>query len=194
VEYENLFTREGFMDDPIWAYFFRAPKELKGMLELLRSLPVFEGLSTNELAQVERMLHTRKYSSGEMVFDESQPGVGMYIIKDGEIEIRKRIGDDKTTRLAVIGKGHFFGEMALLAEIPRSASCTAIKETVLLSLCKPDLEQISERNPVLANKIICNLSRLISQRLAKANENLEILQKQIDDMKPMNSAGGESGE
>ena len=41
------------MDNPVWAYIFGPPKEKKAMIELLRSLPAFEGLSNNELVQID---------------------------------------------------------------------------------------------------------------------------------------------
>lgn len=171
------------MENPIWTYIFGPPKERKAMIELLRSLPAFDGLTTNELLQVERMLHVRRFTAGEQVFSEGLPGVGMYIVKEGEIEITKKIGNGGSVRLTLVGERHFFGEMALLDEMPRSASGSATRDSVLLSLCKPDLEQISERNPALANKIIGNLARLICRRLVKANENLETLQAKLEEAK-----------
>jgi CRP-like cAMP-binding protein len=182
------------VQNPIWDFIFNREKDHKDMVELLKSLPVFDGLSNNELVIVERMLHMRKYAAGEQVFEEGKPGIGMYIVKSGEIEIVKRIGASKNARLAVVGKGQFFGEMALLAEMPRSAGGAATCDSVLFSMCRPDLVQISERNPVLANKIITNLSRLISLRLVKANENLEKLQIQLDELKASNKKSEAAGE
>jgi CRP-like cAMP-binding protein len=168
------------VENPVWAYVFGPPKEKKAMVELLRALPAFEGLTTNELCQVDRMLHQRRYSAGETVFEEGMPGAGMYIVKEGEIAIDKKIDNKRSVHLADIQERNFFGELALLDEMPRSASCRAKRDTVLLSLCKPDLEKINERNPRLANTIITNVSRLLCKRLVKANENLEVLQGKLD--------------
>jgi CRP-like cAMP-binding protein len=83
-------------------------------------------------------------------------------------------------QLAIIPERSFFGEIALLDEIPRSASAIALSDTVLFGFSKPDLENLFERNQRLGIKILSNLSRLICRRLIKTNENLEQLQNQLN--------------
>ena len=165
------------MDNPIWAYIFGPPKEKQTMIELLKDLPVFEGLSQRELIAIERIIHQRRYNAGEMIFGEDMLGAGMYIVKEGEVAITKKVNKNKEIELAVIGERNFFGEMALIDEMPRSASAKAKKDTVLFAFCKPDLENIMERNPKVAAAIITNIARLVCKRLVKANENLEALEK-----------------
>ena len=165
------------MDNPIWAYIFGPPKEKQTMIELLKELPVFEGLSQRELIAIERIIHQRRYNAGEMIFGEDMLGAGMYIVKEGEVSITKKVNKNKEIELAVIGERNFFGEMALIDEMPRSASAKAKKDTVLFAFCKPDLENIMERNPKVAAAIITNIARLVCKRLVKANENLEALEK-----------------
>jgi len=169
----------GIVENPIWSHFFGPPKEKRALIELMKLLPAFEELTTKELIGVERIIHQRNYREGEKVFDEGMPGAGMYIVKEGEVVIRKIIDSDKKIDLAVIKENNFFGEMALIDEMPRSASATAIKNTTLLAFCKPDLENIKERNPKVAVKIIANIAKLVCKRLVKANENLEMLEKKI---------------
>jgi CRP-like cAMP-binding protein len=162
------------------------------MVELLATLPAFEGLSANEILQVERRLHTRTYRAGEVVFEEGMPGAGMYIVKDGEVVIRKRIGEDRSVDLATVHDRSFFGEMALIDEMPRSASATAVRDTVMLALGKPDLESLTEQNPRLAAKIIGNIARLICRRLVKANDNLETLQVELGRLRDRRGSSLES--
>ena len=149
------------------------------MIDLMKSLPAFEGLSVNELLTVERTQHQRKYATGEVVFNEDMPGAGMYIIKEGEISIIKRIDEKNEVELAVVKESSFFGELALIDEMPRSATAKVLKDTVLFAFCKPDLENIMERNPRLASKIVMNIARLICKRLVQANENLEVIKKKL---------------
>jgi CRP/FNR family cyclic AMP-dependent transcriptional regulator len=181
--------REDSVINPIWSYFFGPPTEKKDMVELLRSLPVFEGLSTNELLVVDRMLHQRRYSVHEVVFEEDMPGAGLYIIKEGEIVIKKHIEGGEDVVLAVVKERSFFGEMALLEEMPRSAGAFAQKESILLALSKPDLESLNDRNPKLTLKIVNNIAALMCKRLVKANENLELLQNKINVLTAQNQRG-----
>lgn len=171
------------MDNPIWAYIFGLPKELQSMNKLLQALPVFEGLSKNELLQIERILYQRHYAVNEIVFGEGMPGAGMYIVKEGEVVIKKNIEGGEGVELAVIREKSFFGELALLVEMPRSASAYAQKDSLLLAFGKPDLEKLNDRNPKLALKIVNNIARLVCQRLVKANDNLELLQNKLNELK-----------
>jgi CRP/FNR family cyclic AMP-dependent transcriptional regulator len=168
------------MDNPIWSYFFRPPQEKMANIELMKELPVFESLTNGELVQIERVLHERHYSPGEVVFNEGEPGAGLYIIKKGDISIRKKIEGGEDIQLAVIPERSFFGELALLDEIPRSASAHVVTQAILYGFSKPDLEHLLERNSRLAIKIILNLSKLVSRRLIKSNENLELVQAELN--------------
>ena len=168
------------MDNPVWSYFFRPPQEKMANIELMRELPVFESLTTGELVQIERVLHERHYTPGEVVFNEGEPGAGLYIIKKGEISIRKKISGSNDLQLALIPERSFFGELALLDEIPRSASAIAVTQSILYGFSKPDLEHLLERNQRLGIKIILNLSKLVSRRLVKSNENLESVQTELN--------------
>jgi CRP/FNR family cyclic AMP-dependent transcriptional regulator len=175
------------VDNPIWSYFFSVPKAEKDLVEMLKTLPVFEGLSTNETILIERMLHQRRYAAEDIIFEENTPGAGLYIVKEGEVSIRKHIEGGADVQLAVVKARSFFGEMALLAEMPRSASACATKDSILLALGKPDLENLNDRNPKLALKIINNIAGLICKRLVKANENLEVLQNRLNGQTPIPS-------
>lgn len=128
---------------------------------------------------VMRNLHQRKYRKDETVFNESEPGAGLYIIESGRVQIAKHIEGAAPAILAEFGPGNFFGEIALIEEVSRSATAITTEETVLLALPKPDLDRLIERQPQLAVKILYNLSRLIVQRLLLANANLGELQEQL---------------
>jgi CRP-like cAMP-binding protein len=180
------------VDNPLWTYIFGPPARKRGMVELLQILPAFEGLSTNELLQIERRLHQRHYRANETVLEEGMPGAGMYIVKEGEVVVRKRIGDETTVDLAVVHERSFFGELALIDEMPRSASVRATRDTVLLALGKPDLEKLTDQNPKLAMKVLGNIARLVCKRLVRANENLESLQSELNELRADGRRDGEA--
>jgi CRP/FNR family transcriptional regulator, cyclic AMP receptor protein len=164
------------MENPVWS-FINLPKKNENILDVLAVLPAFDGLSRNELKLVERMLHERRYKKGEIVFNEDEPGAGMYIVIAGGIEILRKMNRGGDASLAIIKEHSFFGELALLDEIPRSASAVAITDSVLFGFSKPSLEGLCSRNPRLGIKILSNLSRLVCKRLVKSNEAMEKLQE-----------------
>ncbi len=167
------------MQNSIWAYFFRSKKNERSLPDFLSELPIFEGLSGGQLKQVSRILHERTYAKGETVFNEAEPGAGLYIIESGRVAITKHIEGGEPSVLAEIEEGSFFGELALIDEIPRTATAIAFEETVLLAFPKPDLDRLVSRQPQLAVKILYNLSRLVAKRMIHANENLRKLQETI---------------
>lgn len=165
------------MQNPVWAFIFRSKSDQQSLADLLSTLPIFEGLSRSQLKLIMRLLHERNYAKGETVFNEAEPGAGLYIIESGSVVITKQVEGAEPVSLAEFVKGNFFGELALIEEIPRSATASALESTKLLAFPKPDLDGLIDRQPQLAVKILYNLSRLVAQRLIQANENFGKLQE-----------------
>ena len=165
------------MQNPVWAYIFRSKNEKRSLEDLLSILPIFEGLSRGQLKLITRILHERTYVKGETVFNETEPGAGLYIIQSGRVEIAKQVEGGSPIPLAEFVEGNFFGELALIEEIPRSATATTLEATTLLAFPKPDLDHLIARQPQLAVKILYNLSRLMAQRLIQTNQNIGRLQE-----------------
>ncbi len=109
--------------------------------------------------------HVRQLEAGQVLFQEGEPGREMYVIIEGEVEIRKKTSGSSTKTLSVLRAGDLFGEMALVDEKPRSASAVAVKATRLLVMNEGLLDAMIERNPDFARKLI----RVLSERLRKAN-------------------------
>lgn len=163
------------MENPIWSAIFSNNSKNKNMIELLKEVPAFDSLSESELKLLTRSLHTRNYSDGESIFFEGAPGAALYIVKSGTISITKALTDDNIVELAKISSPSFFGEIALIDEIERSAGAVAEGKTTLLAFGKPDLEQLIETHPRVGTKIILNIAKLLSKRLISANETIEKL-------------------
>lgn len=146
------------------------------MYTLLRDIPLFDGLSRGELSAIKSILHRREYDPGEVLFHQGNPGVGMYIIRVGTIEIVYEPTDDT---LAELSDGDFFGELALLNETPRSATAVARTGAVLYGLFRPDLLGLVEREPSLGVQILLRMSQVISERLIHANEQVQDLRERL---------------
>ncbi|MFH0825618.1 MAG: cyclic nucleotide-binding domain-containing protein, partial [Pseudomonadota bacterium] len=78
-------------------------------------------------------LFGKKYEKGEVVFKEGDSGDTMFVVQSGEVEI-SRIRDDRKLILAVLKRGEFFGEMALMDNQPRSATATVVRKSRLLPI------------------------------------------------------------
>lgn len=162
------------MENPIWSYIFKKTnKEEADLLEILRQIPIFDSLSRRELGFIKQLTHERTYNKGEVVFEEDEPGAGLYIIVEGKVRIFINDSQDNETVLANLEEGQFFGELSLLQDAPRSAAAVAEEPCVLLGFFNPDLMSIIDRNPKVGCKILLRLSEIIGERLIKTNEMLQ---------------------
>jgi CRP-like cAMP-binding protein len=139
------------------------------IIPVLRTVPLFEGLTFRDLKKIELIVHERTFMPDEVVFHERQPGAGMYVIKKGMIKLTKTINEEKV-KIGELGEGEFFGEMSLLEDYPRSAEATAVVKTEALGIFRPDLFDLIERNPRLGSKILMKLSQRLAGRLRKTTQ------------------------
>jgi CRP-like cAMP-binding protein len=109
--------------------------------------------------------------SGEVIFKEGEPGDRMYIIQDGTVKITKSI-DGKEHELAQLGKGDFFGEMAIvLQNTKRSATAQAVGSVQILAFDRQGFEGMIQKNAKIAMNVIDKLCR----RLQNANAQIQQL-------------------
>jgi len=106
----------------------------------------------------------RVFEPGEVIFEENDDGDHMFIIQDGQVMISRTI-NGQDTPVALLEKGEFFGEMAIVNRIRRTARARAHARTQLLAFDRVGLEQLVEKNPKIALSIIDRLCR----RLGSAN-------------------------
>jgi len=165
------------MLDTFWLNFFRKEAAEKTLQDILREIPVFNGLNAKELKEIEKIIHRRQFQKGEPVFREHEAAIGMYIITEGQVQITVQGKlNDESIPLATLDIADFFGEISLFDESPRSASATAIEPTVLYALLRPDLFAYIERKPGTGIKLISNLVKIIGERLRRTNQELKTLQ------------------
>jgi len=169
---------EKLMESAFWANIFKRKSEAqKSLSDILKSIPIFGGLNGRELKKVEQIAHLRNYRAQEVVFRQNEPGVGMYVIRSGKVDIVHNLGESSTRHLAHLGAGDFFGEMALWDETPRSASAVAAEPSELIGLFRPDLLDLIERNPRQGIKILLPLLQLLGERLRRTNEALHAVSR-----------------
>lgn len=124
----------------------------------------------------------RIYPKGTMIFSECQTGNDMYIIQSGQVKISKVV-DNNEVILAVLPKGEFFGEMALLENLPRSASAIAHEDTTLMVVNRKNFVQMVATQAQLIARLTTTLAeRLWSMSRQVANSQLRDPQHKLIDM------------
>src|SRR5881409_4391992 len=138
-------------------------------IQFLKTVPFFDRLSNRQLKTVSDIMFERNYDTDESIFEEGQPGAALFLILDGKIAI-EICRETSTTRLAVLERGAFFGEMALLDDTPRSANARALGPTRTLALYRNDLNGLVQRDAKTACQIYRSLAGMIADRLRLTNE------------------------
>lgn len=151
---------------------------------MLSKIPVFEGLKARELRHVAGIVHRRQYVPGEYVCFQNDPGLGMYVVEQGEVSVILFGSNGSKKELAVLKDGDFFGELSLLDESPRSASVIAVTDTNLIGFFRPDLFEIMEKTPGTGLKIVLKVAEMIGERLRNANQELSNVRAELVAQKP----------
>jgi|GEM_PF-168318 len=173
--------------DTIWSYLFASKQsEEEKIHDLLKNTPIFEGLSKNQLRSIRKLLHERQYRAGEVVFSIDEPGVGMYIVCEGEVAVYISDHDalePTETKVATIHQGEFFGEFALFGTYTRTATIRATKNSKLLGLVRPEFMDLIKRDSKMGCHILMRLLTLVGQRLESTNEQLSQARRQLVQLK-----------
>jgi len=143
----------------------------------VKQVPLLRTLTNRELVRIEEMMHERSYEPGEYIFHIHQPGAAIFFIKEGDVRVfipADTLGDNdnmekKDIEIAVLQRGEFFGELALLDNSPRSASVMAKTQTEVMAIFRGDFEELLIKDPVISSKINRQLAIMIGRRLKEAN-------------------------
>ena len=136
--------------------------------DILDGLELFKDFSYPELNTIGHFLTRSAVKSGEAVFNEGDPGTYMLILVEGRLSIIKG-GEHGTRLLSHEGRGRIVGEMALLDQERRSASCIADTDCVMMTLDAASMQRMSQERPLLAYRFMQNLAKLLSRRLRRTS-------------------------
>lgn len=133
---------------------------------LLESAELFRNLKADELRALRAVTLERQFLNGQEVFREGDPGDGVYLVKNGQVEISGLMSQGARRVFSQIGPGGIFGEMAVIEHRPRSATATAVKDTTAYFIPRGELLSFIDRSPGLATSIL----QVISHRLREFNQ------------------------
>ncbi len=166
-----------------WSNLFKKPTESQELESVLKSMLPFEKLNAKYLRLLIELMHNRVYAEGEYIFYQGDPGIGLYIIRDGEVSIVQQEGEKTQKELTRLGRGDFFGELAMLDDEIRSASAVAVKETSVTVIFKPDLQEFIEKYPSKGIHILRGFAQMIAIRLRRLNKDYSDLYNEFLELK-----------
>jgi CRP-like cAMP-binding protein len=153
-----------------WTNLFSSTTERDNLRKSIKHIPIFNSLNRKELNELLEITHNRTYIPGEYIFLQGDIGIGLYLIREGEVEIKRKFSEQTELTLASLSKGDFFGELALIDNQRRSASAIAKTDCRISVLFKPDLDEFIEKFPRRGIKILQGISLILAERLRNLNE------------------------
>lgn len=130
----------------------------KDAIERFRSVPIFSACSDAELAEVDRVADEVHVEAGRTIMSQGDLGQELAVVIEGQVEVVK-----DGTPIATLGPGSYFGEIALLDSLTRTASVTAVTDVVLEVIDRRGLNTLLDDVPSIARSLLAG----VSQRLAE---------------------------
>ncbi|MCA9491342.1 MAG: cyclic nucleotide-binding domain-containing protein [Myxococcales bacterium] len=148
------------------------PDSAQARLAILAPVPLFAHLTERELRSVAQSTHPRRLPAGSVIFEEGHAGTELYLVISGSVNIVKH-----GRVIANLGPGSNFGEMALLDEPTRSATAVTAEDAELMVISRDAFFALLKGNPLLAVKILWNLTLRLSANLRTTSSRLAELER-----------------
>ena len=170
----------------------KADSTKEEVIELLKNLELFNGLTRREFKKIYALCHIREYKKNEYLFNEGNPSSALFIVKTGKISIQKTIVEEKkaehlnlkkhnsklvnnynTQVYAEAIEGDLFGEMSLVEDnAVRTTDAICVEPATLLVLFRHDIFNFFDKEQGLGNKILKNFIRLQGYKLKENSREL----------------------
>lgn len=143
--------------------------EILRIIDTLSDVPLLEDLSAASRRHLAHSVHYRTFRTDETIYYQGDPGLGLYIIERGTVELC--VGeDDERERICLVNDHECFGLYSLLGEFSRLETAEARSETRLLGFFRPDFRTLVKRHPHTGLVILGTLARELA---ARQNELIE---------------------
>jgi serine/threonine protein phosphatase PrpC/CRP-like cAMP-binding protein len=177
-------ANEGGGKDNITALVVKIPDAASGLdrlatevnlkLDTLHRMPLFRHLTYQELVRVMNLVDVQGFEAGQRVLEEGEEGDAMFIVLTGEASVRS--GD---TKIAILGPGQHFGEMALVDKVPRSASVYAEAPSKLMVMRRRDFFDVVRKDHDVAVKLLWAFLGVLTERLRRTSRDLGDAREQL---------------
>lgn len=125
-------------------------------VEAMRQVPLFENCSTKELEQVARLADELDFPEGKTLIREGERGHECFVLLDGQVEVSRR--GEKVPRQG----GDVFGELALVCDVPRTATVTTASPVRALVLGSREFRTLMQEHPSIQTRILERLAERVA--------------------------------
>jgi CRP-like cAMP-binding protein len=135
-------------------------------------------MSDAEISMLTEQLRQEHYSPGKVIIRQGDPGDKFYIIWQGHVEVSQVDEDGISKVVNQLARGDYFGELALLSDAPRNATCKATIPTVVLTLSRVDFDQLVRERFAMRDKLGDSIAKAESLRRIPLFEEMDGFQIQ----------------
>jgi signal transduction histidine kinase len=153
---------------------------LKDLFAFLKKVYFFQDLPDGQIKKIQQVCHQIEYQPGQIIFEEGSQADRFYIVAEGAVEVWKDYRLPDKDLLAVHERGHLFGEMALIDELPRSATVLAKEPTRLFYIDRDDFHRIIQNNSEIAISILKSVSDMVRSSNEYFVENLRERARELE--------------
>jgi CRP/FNR family transcriptional regulator, cyclic AMP receptor protein len=128
-------------------------------VDLIKGVPLFASASKQELAEIASIADEIDLPEGKVLIREGDTGREFFVLIDGTADVTQ-----KGKRISTLGPGDFFGEIALVSRIPRTATVTTTSPARALVISAHDFRSLVDRSPAVALQVL----EAVAERLPTA--------------------------
>ncbi|UCC51276.1 MAG: GNAT family N-acetyltransferase [Anaerolineaceae bacterium] len=130
--------------------------------DFTRSVSIFKGLTDAQLRVLSGICKVVSYQSGDVIFSQDEINYNLYMVLNGEIEIRM---GEREIPVGKVLAGDVLGEISLVEGLPHSATAVAAQESRLIMMSSRDFEVLIQRYPRIGMTVMRNISRSLGEKL-----------------------------
>lgn len=127
----------------------------------LRTSALVQELDADAISFLVEAGHPRRCVRGQVVFREGEEGASMFLVLQGSVDVERRSATGSVVRLSTLPPGAFFGEISVMAGVPRSATVRAREQTILLEVSRDSMRELGRRH----EQVLVTLMRFFRARL-----------------------------
>ena len=139
----------------------------------LKEIELFSGLTSHHLEALASITEDREYPAGTVLFEEGATGDELFMVLKGKVRISKMVEGVGEEALAILEPGTYFGEMALISDLARSAHAICSTPCEMGVIRREAFEQLLFLDKDLAYELLWTFVRTLSARLAETNDKIK---------------------
>lgn len=137
--------------------------QIQRAMRTLAEVGLFDNLSTRNRRDLAHSMHFRTFRSDEVIYYQGDPGLGLYIVEKGTVELY--VGsDDERERITLIHDHECFGTYSLLGEFSRLETARAKTDTRLFGFFRPDFRTLTKRHPGTGLVLLSDIAQELAAR------------------------------